>query len=177
MKGYDIMRLTRSNSYVLLLIAAFLALAVITAGGCGGSGGDPVSIPTGNNGIGNEGGNNGGGETAELNLPSMFDIRVTPEFNAMVQRLKDSGVWAKVDSFHFYNVIEYLTPEELQEVLSEIPEEDRERFIYQNKMVQDELVSFYETGGILTLFHPSNADIERTLKFLKSVSAMWLWLT
>lgn len=171
MKGYDIMRLTRSNSYVLLLIAAFLAFAAFTAGGCGGSGGDPVSIPTGNNGIGNEGGNNGGGETAELNLPSMFDIRVTPEFNAMVQRLKDSGVWAKVDSFHFYNVIEYLTPEELQEVLSEIPEEDRERFIYQNKMVQDELVSFYETGGILTLFHPSNADIERTLKFLKSVSA------
>ena len=147
---------------IWLLIVAFLVFAAFTAGGCGGSGGDPVSIPTGNN---------GGGKTAELNLPSMFDIRITPEYNAMVQKLKDSGVWAKVDAHHFYNVIEYLTPEELQKVLSEIPEEDRERFIYQNKMVQDELVSFYETGGILTLFHPSNEDIERTLKFLKSVSA------
>lgn len=144
------------------MIAAFLVFAAFTAGGCGGSGGDPVSIPTGNN---------GGGETTELSLPSMFDIRITPEFNSMVQKLKDSDVWDKVDSYNFYNVIEYLTPEELQKVLSEIPEEDRERFIYQNKMVQDELVSFYEIGGILTLFHPNNAEIERTLKFLKSVSA------
>ena len=159
----------KSCKCIWLLIAAFLVFAAFTAGGCGGSGGDPVSIPTGNNG--NEGNNNGGGKTVELTLPSMFDIRSTPEFNSMVQKLKDSDVWDKVDSYNFYNVIEYLTPEELQKVLSEIPEEDRERFIYQNKMVQDELVSFYETGGILTLFHPSNEDIERTLKFLKSVSA------
>ena len=170
MKGYDIMKCSRSNSYLLLLVAAFFVFAALTAGGCGGSG-DIVQIPAQQNNGGNEGNEGNGGQSAELYLPSMFDIRSTAEFQAMIEKLKAEGVWAKVDAHTFYNVLEYLTQVELEQLLQEIPAEDRDRFISENKKVQADLVSYYEDGGILTLFHPTEADIEQTFAFLRSVSA------
>lgn len=51
----------KSCKCIWLLIAAFLVFAAFTAGGCGGSGGDPVSIPTGNNGGGGQSDDQRGG--------------------------------------------------------------------------------------------------------------------
>lgn len=148
------MRHARSKSYVFMLIAAFLVFAAFSTGGCGGSSNAP-----------------GTSEDSGLNLPSMFDIRSTTEFENMVEELKASGVWAKVDSYNFYNVYGYLTDEQLTEVLKEIPEEDREQFTTQNRLLRDELVGNYNNGGVLTLFHPDDFTIRQSLAFLASVSA------
>ncbi|MBQ6001670.1 MAG: hypothetical protein IJL18_02315 [Synergistaceae bacterium] len=101
----------------------------------------------------------------------MFDIRNTTEYQTMINELKASGVWAKVDGLTFYNVHGYLSDAQLQEVLKEVPEEDRDQFITQNRLLRDDLVKYYSNGGILTLFHPDDAQIRQTVSFLESVSA------
>ena len=154
MKGSDTMNFKKKSSSTWLLISAFLLFAAASVCGCGGSSNSISKV-----------------YDSDLDLPSMFDIRATSEFQNMIDELEKEGVWDKVESFTFYNVYEYITPEQLEEMLKEIPEELHQYFITQNRLIYDELVSFYNSGAILTLFHPDDDAIQQTFAFLSSVSA------
>ena len=155
MKGSDTMNFSnfsKNSKNFWLLIAVFFAFAAISVGGCGSS--SSSSKVSNSDGV----------------LPSMFDIRTTEEFNQMIDRLKSEGIWDKVMAHKFYNVYEYLTTEELEKVLKEIPEEERDAFIWQNKFLHDELLNNYNNGGLMVVFHPSEAEIKRTVEVFKDLS-------
>ena len=130
------MRISRSKFHLWLMAAAMFVFAVLASGGCGGSGGGTVAVT---NNDGQE-----SGESAELYLPSMFEIRAIEEFTAMTDELKVEGIWDKIDSLTFYNVFD---------------------------SIDSQVISNYNNGGVLTMYYPTENDLEKAFAFLKSMSA------
>ncbi len=156
MKGSDTMNFSnfsKNSKNFWLLIAVFFAFAAISVGGCGSSSNSSSRV-----------------SDSTLDLPTMFDIRTSEKFTQMIDRLKSEGIWSKVMEHKVYNFNEYLTPEELEEVLKEIPEEERDDLIWQNKFFYDEIVSNYNNGWVLIVFHPSEEAIKHTAEVLKGLS-------
>ncbi|MBR4195471.1 MAG: hypothetical protein IKQ95_02015 [Synergistaceae bacterium] len=77
-------------------------------------------------------------------MPSMFDIRATVEFTAMIDELKAEGVWAKIES---------------------------QELVFINDSVDSEVISKFKNGAILTVYQPTEYDMAGLFEFLKRMSA------